>query len=245
MHQHLAHPPAPDGPPSMLDSLSDSLVNAFTKIRKPDERFVEMRESIDRFDDSLTGVDRIETRVRSRVSDLSADYDDMAASIQGLSYLESGMCVGRSSGLALTTQHRAAEQVRDGAHRLWRSVAADGASDRQRSTLTPQSTDSIEPFLYHLHALQHYSTSFRGVLKLRDQKQVDLEELSAILSSLTAERDRLAAGLAPGGLGLTSFIKSKVDTFRGADTEYGRRERMAKLDRKIKEVRHVRPMRQC
>ena len=91
MHQHLAHPPAPDGPPSMLDSLSDSLVNAFTKIRKPDERFVEMRESIDRFDDSLTGVDRIEKRVRSRVSDLSADYDDMAASIQGLSYLESGI----------------------------------------------------------------------------------------------------------------------------------------------------------
>lgn len=91
MHQHLAHPPVPESPNSLIDSLSDSLVNAFAKVKKPDERFVEMRHGLDGFDEALVGVDRIETRVRTRVQDLSADYDDFAASIQGLSYLESGI----------------------------------------------------------------------------------------------------------------------------------------------------------
>ena len=91
MHQHLAHPPVAEAPNSLIDSLSDSLVNAFAKVKKPDERFVEMRHGLDGFDEALTGVDRIETRVRTRVADLSADYDDFAASVQGLSYLESGI----------------------------------------------------------------------------------------------------------------------------------------------------------
>jgi sorting nexin-4 len=66
MHQHIAHPPGPDAAPTILDNLSDTLLNAFARVRKPDERFVSMRESIDKFEESLTGIERTYGRERSR-----------------------------------------------------------------------------------------------------------------------------------------------------------------------------------
>ena len=67
MHQHLAHPPAPEPPPSLLDNLSDTLLNAFAKVRKPDERFVEVKDGLDKFEEGLTGMKRIEDRTKTRL----------------------------------------------------------------------------------------------------------------------------------------------------------------------------------
>ena len=79
MHQHAAHPDAPEPPPSLLDNLSDTLLNAFAKVRKPDERFVEIREGIDKFEESLGGVDRIEGRTRTRINGISFYPDPIRA----------------------------------------------------------------------------------------------------------------------------------------------------------------------
>jgi sorting nexin-4 len=68
MHHHIAHPPGPEPAPSLLDNLSDTLLNAFAKVRKPDERFTEMREGIDRFQEGLGGVERLWTRSRTRTN---------------------------------------------------------------------------------------------------------------------------------------------------------------------------------
>ncbi len=85
-----------------------------------------------------------------------------------------------------------------------------------------------------------YSHDNRAVLKLRDQKQMDFEELSDYLSGLTSERDRLAAVISgragSTGLGLGSYLKDRVDSLRGADDDRSRVEKMRKLDTKIKEV---------
>jgi sorting nexin-4 len=93
----------------------------------------------------------------------------------------------------------------------------------------------------HLHSLLTYSHANRAVLKLRDQKQLDFEELSDYLSGVTAERDRLSAIInghaGSSGLGLGAYIKDRVDAFRGLDDDRSRVEKMRKLDIKIKEVR--------
>lgn len=85
-----------------------------------------------------------------------------------------------------------------------------------------------------------YSNANRAVLKLRDQKQLDFEELSEYLSGVTAERDRLAAIISghagSTGLGIGAYIKDRVDALRGADDDRSRVEKMRKLDAKIKEV---------
>lgn len=93
----------------------------------------------------------------------------------------------------------------------------------------------------HLHALVSYSHAHRAVLRLRDQKQLDLEELTDYLSANTTDRDRLAAIIngraGSSGLGLGAYLKDKMDALRGIDDDRSRVERMRKIDIKIKEVK--------
>lgn len=116
MHQHVAHPPSAEHNISVMDSISDTLLNAFSRVRKPDERFMAMRESVDKFEDGLTLSERLWTRVRNHTSgefsfilwfyvrlrlkrdggfepgeDLTGDYHDLAVAVQGLGFLESGI----------------------------------------------------------------------------------------------------------------------------------------------------------
>jgi sorting nexin-4 len=106
--------------------------------------------------------------------------------------------------------------------------------------LSSQNQEATEPFLQQLHSLLQYSHSNRAILKLRDQKQLDFEELSAYLSNVGGERDRLAAIISgragSSGLGLGSYLRDRVDAIRGLDDDRTRVERMRKLDVKIKEV---------
>jgi sorting nexin-4 len=50
-----------------MDSLSDTFVNAFSKVRKPDARFIEMGEELERFEEGLNGVERLVGRGKNRV----------------------------------------------------------------------------------------------------------------------------------------------------------------------------------
>lgn len=66
MHQHLAHPPSQEPAPSLFDNISDTLLNAFTRVRKPDERFLSMRDGVDKTEEGMNNIDRLFTRVRAR-----------------------------------------------------------------------------------------------------------------------------------------------------------------------------------
>jgi sorting nexin-4 len=68
MHQHVAHPPTQEPAAGLIDNLSDTLLNAFSRVRKPDERFLVMRENVDKFEEGLTAMERLYTKVRNRTS---------------------------------------------------------------------------------------------------------------------------------------------------------------------------------
>ncbi|KAM6498529.1 lipid binding protein [Amanita muscaria] len=222
MHQHIAHPPGPESSPSIIDNLSDTLLNAFSKVKKPDERFLVMREGVDKFEEGLNSSERLFNRIRNRTSDgnpasgedLTADYHDLAVAVQGLGFLESG--------------------ITDPLNHFSNTLLEFSALLRHQTQTT------IDPFLVHLHSLLTYSHANRAVLKLRDQKQLDFEELSEYLSNVTTERDRLAAIISghagSTGLGLGAYFRDRVDAFRGADDDRHRVEKMRKLDVKIKEL---------
>lgn len=146
--------------------------------------------------------------------DLTADYHDLAVAVQGLGFLESG--------------------ITDPLNHFSNTLLEFSALLRH----VTQST--TEPYLTHLAALQQYSHANRAVLRLRDQKQMDLEELSEYLSGVTAERDRLAAAIrgVPGatGLGIGAYLRERVDALRGVDDDRARVDRMRKLDGRIKEL---------
>ncbi|PIL31809.1 hypothetical protein GSI_06513 [Ganoderma sinense ZZ0214-1] len=214
MHQHVAHPPVPEQSAGVIDSISDSLLNAFSRVRKPDERFLAMREHVDKFEEGISLSERLFSRVRNRTNDLTGDYHDLAVAIQGLGFLESG--------------------ITDPLNHFSNTLLEFSALLRHTTQMT------TDPFLVHLHSLLQYSHANRAVLKLRDQKQMDFEELSEYLSQVTAERDRLAAVISgragSTGLGLGAYIRDRVDAIRGADDDRTRVERMRKLDTKIKEL---------
>lgn len=56
----------PRAPQGILDTLSDTFLNAFTKVRKPDEKFEIMKERLDKFDEGLGGVERVVSKGRVR-----------------------------------------------------------------------------------------------------------------------------------------------------------------------------------
>ncbi|KAF8756236.1 PhoX homologous domain, present in p47phox and p40phox [Rhizoctonia solani] len=252
MHAHLTHPPHPDdrdrspaSPAKLLDAVSDTLLNAFARVRKPDDRFIDMRDSGDRFIEALTIQERLWGRSRSRtigkykpyhhseqgmrilgtglydmteltlnsLLDMAADYHDLAVAVQGLGFLESG--------------------ITDPLNHFSNTLLEFSA------LLKHNAHDTADPLLSHLHSLHQYAQTQRAVLRLRDQKQLDFEELSDYLSGVTAERDRLSAlisGRAGSRAGLGQFLREKVDALRGADDDRSRVERMDKLDKKIKEA---------
>ncbi|KAH7106931.1 hypothetical protein BKA62DRAFT_685544 [Auriculariales sp. MPI-PUGE-AT-0066] len=214
MHQHLAHPPSQEPPTSLLENLSDTLLNAFSRVRKPDERFLSMREAVDKTEEGINSIDRLTSRVRTRTSDLSADYKELAIAVQGLGFLESG--------------------ITDPLNHFSNTLL-------EFSALLRHSIDSdIDPFLLQLHSLLAYLQSNRQVLKLRDQKQLDFEELSEYLNGVTMERNRLAAVISghatSSGQGIGAYLRDRVDALRGADDDRTRVERMKKLDSRIKEL---------
>ena len=68
MHQHIAHPPGDEPSPGVLDNISDTLLNAFAKLRKPDERFLVMREGVDKFEEGIQLSERLWNRIRNRTN---------------------------------------------------------------------------------------------------------------------------------------------------------------------------------
>ncbi|CEQ38820.1 SPOSA6832_00271 [Sporobolomyces salmonicolor] len=214
-HKHTAASAHSDDPPSgLLDNLSDTLLNAFSKLKKPDDRFTAIRAHLDSFEEGLASIERLGARSRTRLGDLSGDYEDLAVSVQGLGYLESG--------------------ITEPLMRFERALVEFGESVKDHSAA------SSEGFLEHLHSLLSYSHAFKAVLKLRDQKQLDFEELSTYLSNVVMERERLAGGYGYG-MGIGNYFKEKMEGLRGGETDMSRVARLGRLDAKIKEVRLSRP----
>ncbi|BGP52563.1 intercellular trafficking and secretion [Rhodotorula sphaerocarpa] len=212
-HRHHARSSShDDSHAGVLDSLSDTLLNAFSKLKKPDERFVVIRAHLDSFEEGLASLERLAARSKTRMGDLSGDYEDLAVSVQGLGYLESG--------------------ITDPLMRFERALVDFGGNVKDHSAA------ATEGFLEHVHSLLGYSHAFKGVLKLRDQKQLDFEELSAYLSNVVVERDRLANGYGYG-MGLGSYFKEKVESLRGGETDMSRAARLHRLDAKIKELQEA------
>ena len=66
------------GSGGVFDGLTDTFLNAFSKVHKPDRRFIEVRDRADKLDEDLTHVEKIIARVVRREADLESDYSDLS-----------------------------------------------------------------------------------------------------------------------------------------------------------------------
>ncbi|RIA98635.1 hypothetical protein C1645_749410 [Glomus cerebriforme] len=194
----------------VFENLGDALLNAFSKIKKPDERFIEIKENIDKIEENLQTIERLYFKIIKRQTDLEFDYREFGSSIVNLGKLETGIITQLESFGETTNKFADA----------WKQM-----SDREENEYLNQ----IREFLSYCHCV-------KNILKLRDQKQVDFEELSEYLQGALAEKESLL-NTGKGSTGLSSFLRDKVDYIKNVDQEQAKKERLQKLDAKIAELK--------
>lgn len=192
---------------SVLETWTDSFLNAFTKPHKTDQRFVEVRDRANKLNEDLSTVSRTVREVARREENLDTDYSELATQFQKLAQLEPGVqneLTSFASSLETTAQG-------------WKSVHNTTEQD----------------YLGSLRDMEAYVTSVKGLLKTREQKQLDFEGLTEYLTKAANERDSLASN---SGMGASGFIRAKIEDVRGVDHEASRRERVRKLEVQIQRL---------
>ncbi|KAF9431529.1 intercellular trafficking and secretion [Entomortierella beljakovae] len=192
-----------------LETIGDALINAFSKIKKPDDKFVAMKDEVDKLEENLQGLEKLEQRILRRQEELEVDYREFGGAVAGLGNLETG--------------------ITEPLHRFAHTVAG------YAKVLNDLSTREDAEFLSQLHECLAYCTSVKNVLKLRDQKQLDFEELSDYLQQQVAERQRLMSnGRFGGSASIGGFFQQKMDEIKGVDQERAKQDKIKKVEDRIK-----------
>ena len=196
---------------SVFDNFADTFVNAFSKVHKPDKRFIEVREKADKLDEDLGHVEKIVARIARRENDLEADYTDLYTQFMKLAVLEPG--------------------VEQPVHSFAQGVEATAKGINTLKEHTDQN------YLGSLRDMEAYILALKSLLKIREQKQLDFEGLTEYLTKAVSDRDTLASSHPSSALSSpTGFIRSKIEDVRGVDHEQSRRERVRKLELQIERL---------
>ncbi|KAF9426189.1 intercellular trafficking and secretion [Podila epigama] len=194
-----------------LDTIGDALLNAFAKIKKPDEKFVAMRDEVEKLEENLQNLEKLEQRILKRQEELEQDYREFGGSVAGLGNLETG--------------------ITEPLHRFAHTVAS------YAKVLNDLSTREDAEFLSQIHECLAYCNSVKSVLKLRDQKQLDFEELSDFLQQQVSERDRLMSnGRLGGSATIGGFFQQKMDEIKGVDQERAKQDKLKRVAEKIHDL---------
>ena len=208
------NPSSPAAPTGFFDTMADSMLNAFSKVHKPDKRFLEVTERANKLDEDLSHVEKIVSRVARREGDLEQDYFDLATNMRKLTPLEPAI------EAPLQTFAGCVEETSRG----WR-----GLKDH-----------TSQNYLGSLRDMEAYILSVKSLLKTREQKQLDFEGLTEYLQKASAERDSLASSnpyySSSSSLNPATFIRNKMEDMRGVDHETAKQDRLRKLEVRIEEL---------
>lgn len=189
---------------SVIDGISDTILNAFAKVNNPSQELIEVKDHADKLDENLAGIEKTFGRVARRQGDLVHDLDEFGVQMMKLAQLEPTL------NLAFSEFAKGVQGLSKGYYTLKDQVESD--------------------YISSLRDMEAYLAALKGLIKQREQKQLDYEALSDYLSRAKSDRDILLAG---GG---SNFLRNKVEDLRGVSHEVSRRERLAKLEAKIDEL---------
>lgn len=189
---------------SASDGLSDVFINAFKSANSQSKEFMEIKERSDKLDENISKIDKIFTKILKRQQDLEQDYYDFSLQIKKLAELEPEL---QKNFLKF-------------------SEGLSALSDGFRNLKTFLDND----YIISLKDLEHYITSIKNLLKLKDQKQIDYEALNEYLVKSIHDKETLLAG---GG---SNFFTNKFEELAGVNHEVARREKILKLEKKIENL---------
>lgn len=191
---------------SNKEEVTDTFMNAFKTVNQQSDEFVEIKEKSDKLDHTITKLDKIFHRIVKKNDSICEDYNKLGTNLEDLTELVSG------------EDNKLSEKVKifnDGILQL-----SYGLNDLNKYL--------DYEYLVDLRDLEHYINSMRQLIKLKDQKQIDYEELSEYLTKSIKERDNLISGY-----GSSNFFTNKFEELAGINQEAARREKINKLETKV------------
>ncbi|PVU99210.1 hypothetical protein BB559_000889 [Furculomyces boomerangus] len=196
---------------SVLEGISDTLLNTFAKVKGKDETFQQMVESIARVEENVIRALKVVNKVLKNQNDLEKLYKDLSLGWNDLASIETGLApILISTSNTINSNSSALQELSD---RIERHFAGE-----------------LEEHLA-------YCQVFKGLLKTRDGKQIEYEELCEYYKVTDAEMNRLVNYQSASGVSLvTNFIKGKVRDLRGIDPSISRQVRISSLKKRCTEL---------
>lgn len=91
-------------------------------------------------------------------------------------------------------------------------------------------------YLMSINEYIKYVEIFKCVLRLRDKKQIDIEELESYLEQFNLKKEKL---IKPNTTTLSCYIRDGYDKFKGIDQEASRKSRLNQYNNKIEEIKEA------
>ncbi|CCE92632.1 Snx4p TDEL_0E03890 [Torulaspora delbrueckii] len=188
------------------EEVTDVFMNAFKTVHKQSDEFVEIKEKSDKLDHNVAKIDKIFHKVVKKHDAVAEDYAKLGANVQDLQEL----CTGENEALAqrLKLFNEGVTQLSFGIRDLSKYLDYE--------------------YIVDLKDLEHYIDSMGQLIKLKDQKQIDYEELSDYLTKSINEKNNLISGY--GG---SNFFTNKLEELAGINQQAARRDKIDKLETKI------------
>ncbi|KAH3899230.1 related to Sorting nexin-4 [Saccharomycodes ludwigii] len=192
------------------EDVSDVLMNAFKHVRNQSEEFVEIKEKSEKLEYNIHKIDKVTHRVVKSQDSLTEDYNKLNLGLENLKELISKE-----------------EHIENSRELLEKLKIFNNGILKMTYSLRDLSKYYDYEYLVDLRDMEHYVDSLKQLLKLKDQKQIDYEELNDYLTKAINEKNNLISGY--GG----NFFTNKLEEIAGINQEASRREKIAKLETKI------------
>ena len=151
----------------VMEGLKDSLMSAFTKLGKPDKRFVDVRDRSDKLGRDLAQIEKLVGKIVRREVDVEVDSQEMAKQFVKLAEYEPELAVE------------------------FQDFAKAMSATAQHTHVLREHTDAV--FLTFLRDGAAHNAALRQLLRARDQKQQDFEALTEYQHKTVVDHDNLAS----------------------------------------------------
>lgn len=195
-----------DNLPSNKEEVTDAFMNAFKSTHIQSDEFIEVKERSDKLDHTITKLDKIFHKVVKKNDSISEDYVKLSTALEELNELVTGENDNLAKNLKMFK----------------------GGIIQLSYSLNDLNKYLDYDYLVDLKDMEHYIDSMRQLVKLKDQKQIDYEELNEYLTKSIKEKDDLIAGY--GG---SNFFTNKLEELAGINQEAARRDKINKLEERI------------
>lgn len=188
--------------------VSDALMNAFKHVNRQRDEFVEIKERSDKLDHNLNNLERLFHKSVKKMDFMCEDLGKLQTSLGGLQEL---CCEDNEISNRIKVFNQGIMQC--------------------NYALRDLTTYLDFEYNVDLKDMIHYIDALKQLMKLKDQKQIDYEELSEYLTKSINEKNNLISGYGSG-----NYLKSKLEELAGINQEVARRDKIVKLETRVQSL---------